>query len=195
MRAVPVYEVLAEDLKALGVDTVFGLMSDCICQIFSTLDAMGVRMIGARHETNAVMMAMGYAAATGKLGVALVGRGPAMANAMHGTISTAKSGMPVLIISGDAPLGRGVVNGLGPDLKAFPAAAVVRACGIPTFQPGSADAARQSLADAVAEASLGKTSVLLLPTDLQVGYTSVDDGPSPVKLSTTQATGRAQVRH
>ena len=186
------YQVLAEDLKALGVDTVFGLMSDCICQLFSTLDAMGVRMVGARHETNAVMMAMGYAAATGKIGVALVGRGPAMANAMHGTISVAKSGMPVLIISGDAPLGRGVVNGLGPDLKAYPAATVVRACGIPTFQPSSADAARQSLADAVAEASLGKTSVLLLPTDLQVGYTTVADGPSPVKLSTPAAPQRAR---
>lgn len=37
MRTVPVYEVLAEDLKALGVDTVFGLMSDCICQIFQPL--------------------------------------------------------------------------------------------------------------------------------------------------------------
>ena len=192
MRTVPVYQVLAEDLKALGVDTVFGLMSDCICQLFSTLDAMGVRMVGARHETNAVMMAMGYAAATGKIGVALVGRGPAMANAMHGTISVAKSAMPVLIISGDAPLGRGVVNGLGPDLKAYPAATVVRACGIPTFQPSSADAARQSLADAVAEASLGKTSVLLLPTDVQVGYTTVADGPSPVKLSTPAAPQRAR---
>lgn len=192
MRTVPVYQVLAEDLKALGVDTVFGLMSDCICQLFSTLDAMGVRMVGARHETNAVMMAMGYAAATGKIGVALVGRGPAMANAMHGTISVAKSGMPVLIISGDAPLGRGVVNGLGPDLKAYPAATVVRACGIPTFQPSSADAARQSLADAVAETSLGKTSVLLLPTDVQVGYTTVADGPSPVKLSTPAAPQRAR---
>ena len=192
MRTVPVYQVLAEDLKALGVDTVFGLMSDCICQLFSTLDAMGVRMVGARHETNAVMMAMGYAAATGKIGVALVGRGPAMANAMHGTISVAKSGMPVLIISGDAPLGRGVVNGLGPDLKAYPAATVVRACGIPTFQPSSADAARQSLADAVAEASLGKTSVLLLPTDLQVGYTTVADGPSPVRLSSPAAPQRAR---
>lgn len=192
MRTVPVYQVLAEDLKALGVDTVFGLMSDCICQLFSTLDAMGVRMVGARHETNAVMMAMGYAAATGKIGVALVGRGPAMANAMHGTISVAKSGLPVLIISGDAPLGHGVVNGLGPDLKAYPAATVVRACGIPTFQPGSVDAARQSLADAVAEASLGKTSVLLLPTDVQVGYTTVGDGPSPVKLSTPAAPQRAR---
>lgn len=158
MRKLPVYQILAQDLKDLGVDTVFGLMSDDICQLFATLDAMGVRVIGVRHETQAVMAAMGHAAATGRLGVALVGRGPAMANAVHGTLSAAKSGLPVLVISGDAALGRGVVNALGPDLKSFPAAAVTRACGIPTFVPPSAEAARQSLADAVAEASLGKTA-------------------------------------
>ena len=187
MRTIPVYQILAEDIKGLGVDSVFGLMSDDICQLFATLDGMGVRIVGARHETNAVMMAAGYAAATGKLGVALIGRGPAMANAMHGTISAAKSGLPILIISGDAPLARGATNPLGPDLKAFPAATIGRACGIPVFVPASADAARQSLADAVAEASLGKTAVLLLPTDLQVGYTAVADGPSPVVLSALPA--------
>jgi thiamine pyrophosphate-dependent acetolactate synthase large subunit-like protein len=187
MRSVPVYQVLAEDIKALGVDSVFGLMSDDICQLFSTLDAMGVRLIGARHETNAVMMAMGYAAATGRLGVALIGRGPAMANAMHGLLSAHKAGLPVLAISGDAALGRGLVNALGPDLKAYPAATITRACGMPTFQPSSADAARQALADAVAEASLGRLSVLLLPTDVQVGYTDVADGPSPVRLSAPAA--------
>ena len=182
MRKLPVYQILAQDLKDLGVDTVFGLMSDDICQLFATLDAMGVRVIGVRHETQAVMAAMGHAAATGRLGVALVGRGPAMANAVHGTLSAAKSGLPVLVISGDAALGRGVVNALGPDLKSFPAAAVTRACGIATFVPPSAEAARQSLADAVAEASLGKTAVLLLPTDIQVGYATAAEGPSPVKL-------------
>jgi len=182
MRNMPVYQILAQDIKDLGVDTVFGLMSDDICQLFATLDAMEVRVIGVRHETQAVMAAAGYAAATGKLGVALIGRGPAMANAVHGILSAAKSGMPVLVISGDAPLGRGVVNALGPDLKSFPAATVVRACGIATYVPASTDAARQSLADAVAEASLGKMAVLLLPTDIQVGYTAVADGPSPVRL-------------
>ena len=90
--------------------------------------------------------------------------------------------MPVLIISGDAPLARGALNALGPDLKAFPAAAVVRACGIASFQPASTEAARQALADSVAEASLGKTAVLLLPTDIQVGYANFADGPSPVWL-------------
>ncbi len=183
MRTIPVYQILAEDIRGLGVDSVFGLVSDDICQLVATLDAIGVRFIGARHETNAVMMAAGYAAASGKLGVALIGRGPAMANAMHGTISAAKSGLPVLVISGDAPLARGAVNLLGPDLKAFPAATVVRACGIATFVPTSADAARQALADAVAEASLGKTAALMLPTDVQVGYTDIADGPSPARLS------------
>lgn len=182
MRTIPVYEILAEDIKALGVESVFGLMSDDICQLVSTLDAIGVRFIGARHESNAVMMATGYATASGKLGVALIGRGPAMANATHGSLSSSRTSMPVLVISGEAPLARGGVNLLGPDLKAYPAATVMRACGIPTFVPTSADAARQTLADAVAEASLGKTTVLLLPTDVQVGYTDVADGPSPVKL-------------
>ena len=182
MRTIPVYQILAEDIKGLGVDSVFGLMSDDICQLVATLDAIGVRFIGARHETSAVMMATGYAAASGKLGVALIGRGPAMANALHGSLSSSRTSMPVLVISGDAPLARGGSNLLGPDLKAFPAATVLRACGIPTFVPTSADAARQTLADAVAEASLGKAAALLLPTDIQVAYTDIADGTSPVKL-------------
>ena len=128
MRTVPVYQVIAEDLKALGVDSVFGLMSDDICQLVATLDAIGVRFIGARHETQAVMMASGYAAASGKLGVALIGRGPAMANAVHATVSASRTQQPVLIMSGDAPLQRGAHNALGPDLKAFPAATITRAC-------------------------------------------------------------------
>ena len=192
MLSVPVYQVLAEDIKALGVDSVFGLMSDDICQLFATLDAMEVRMIGARHETNAVMMAMGYAAATGRLGVALIGRGPAMANAMHGLLSVHKAGLPVLVIAGDAALGRGAVNPLGPDLKAYPAATITRACGMATFQPSSPDAARQALADAVAEASLGRLSVLLLPTDVQVGYADVGAGASPVRLTQPPAPQRAR---
>ena len=182
MRDVPVYQVLAEDIKALGVDSVFGLMSDDICQLVATLDAIGVRFVGARQETNAVMMAAGYAAASGKLGIALIGRGPAMANAVHGTLSASRTGLPVLIISGDAPLARDAVNALGPDLKAFPSATIVRACGIACFVPTSSDAARQCLADAVAETAPGKTAVLLLPTDIQVGTTAVSEGPSPVRL-------------
>jgi acetolactate synthase-1/2/3 large subunit len=48
------------------------------------LDAMGVRIHAARHENAAIAMAEGYAAATGGLAIAIRGRGPATANALHG---------------------------------------------------------------------------------------------------------------
>ena len=78
-----VYELLARDLKHLGVTSVFGLMSDDTVEFAVTLDAMGLRFYGARHENNAVNMAEGYAASTGELGVALIGRGPATANGLE----------------------------------------------------------------------------------------------------------------
>src|SRR5437870_12309370 len=74
-RIVPVFQALAEDIHALGVRTVFGLMSDDTAVFAVTLDGLGVRFVGARHENNAIAMAEGYSYATGELGVALIGRG------------------------------------------------------------------------------------------------------------------------
>jgi thiamine pyrophosphate-dependent acetolactate synthase large subunit-like protein len=56
-RSVPVHQVLAEDIKALGIDAVFGLMSDDTAVFVTSLDAIGVRFCGARHENQAVAMA------------------------------------------------------------------------------------------------------------------------------------------
>ena len=81
---VPVFQVLAQDLQNLGVEAVFGLMSDDTALFATALDSLGVRFYGARHENNAIAMADGYAYATGRLGVAVIGRGPALANGLHG---------------------------------------------------------------------------------------------------------------
>ncbi len=182
VRTVPVYEILAEDIKALGVDTVFGLLSDDICQLVATLDAIGVRFVNARHETNAVMMAAGYAAASGGLGVVAIGRGPAMANGMHGVMSAGRTGMPVLLISGEVPVARPPANSPGPDLKNFAARAVLETAGVRTFVPTSPDTARQVLAAALAEASLGRTAALLLPADVQAANIAIGDSPPPARL-------------
>jgi acetolactate synthase I/II/III large subunit len=88
-RIVPVHRVLAEDLKSLGIDTVFGLMSDDTAVLATSLDAIGIRFCGARHENQAVAMAEGYAAATGGLGIAVIGRGPATANGLHAAVMPA----------------------------------------------------------------------------------------------------------
>ena len=70
-RRVPTYQVLVEDIKALGVEQVFGLMSDDTAVFATALDSSGVRFYGARHENNAIAMAEGFSYATGGLGVAV----------------------------------------------------------------------------------------------------------------------------
>ena len=43
VRTVPVYEVLAADIKSLGVEAVFGLMSDDTALFVTALDMAGDR--------------------------------------------------------------------------------------------------------------------------------------------------------
>src|SRR5678816_3893383 len=129
----PTYQVLVEDIKALGVEQVFGLMSDDTAVFATALDSAGIRFYGARHENNAIAMAEGYSYGTGGLGVAVIGRGPATANGLHAATYASRSGSRVLIISGDQATGSGAVNTLGPDYKGFNVTAVLGAAGIRTF--------------------------------------------------------------
>jgi acetolactate synthase I/II/III large subunit len=183
----PLYELLAMDVKRLGVTCVFGLMSDDTVEFAVTLDAIGVPFIGARHENNAITMAEGYAAATGGLAIAVIGRGPATANGLHAAVYALRTGSKVLIIYGEAAVGSGAGNGVGPDYKAFDAAGVLAAAGLPVFRPASAQAARVTLRDAVAAAQCGTTAALLLPVDIQHVEMSNDEEaarsePAPARV-------------
>src|SRR2546428_10381221 len=101
-RIVPVFQALAEDIHALGVRTVFGLMSDDTAVFAVTLDGLGVRVVGARHENNAIAMAEGYSYATGELRVALIGRGPPTANGLHAAIAASLIGSEPCVSNRDA---------------------------------------------------------------------------------------------
>src|SRR5689334_12850262 len=125
IMTIPTYEVLAHDIKRMGIDAVFGLMSDDTALFVSTLDGMGVKFHSARHENNAVSMAEGYAAATGRIGIVINGRGPATANSIHGAVYAARSSSGVLMIFGEASTAPGLPNSLGPDGKGFNAAGVL----------------------------------------------------------------------
>ena len=57
MTTTPTYQVLVDDIKAMGVEEVFGLMSDDTAVFATALDSAGVRFYGARHENNAIAMA------------------------------------------------------------------------------------------------------------------------------------------
>ncbi|HYX03003.1 MAG TPA: thiamine pyrophosphate-binding protein [Reyranella sp.] len=175
----PVYQLLVDDLKALGVQQVFGLMSDDTAVFATALDSAGVRFYGARHENNAVAMAEGFSYASGELGVAVIGRGPATANGLHAATYASRSGSRVLIISGDAAVSAGATNGIGPDYKAFNATGVLAAAGIRSFLATSPGTARGALADAASAALQGGAAALLLPVNVQLAETEANGGSAP----------------
>lgn len=173
---VPLYQLLAEDIARLGAP-VFGLMSDDTMLLAATLDALGNGFHGARHENSAIAMAEGHASATGELGIALIGRGPAAANALHGAVYASRTGSKVLLVFGDGASLDGNPNRPGPDGKAFDAAGVLRAAGLPTFVARTPETARALLAEAVQAARRGTAAALLLPLDVQ--RTMIDPGVTP----------------
>jgi thiamine pyrophosphate-dependent acetolactate synthase large subunit-like protein len=162
------YQVLVEDIKALGVEQVFGLMSDDTAVFATALDSAGIRFYGARHENNAIAMAEGYAYRSGGLGVAVIGRGPATANGLHAATSASRTGSRVLIIYGEAAVPTGAANGIGPDYKSFNATGVLGAAGIRAFVATSPATARGALADAATAALQGAAAALLLPVNVQL---------------------------
>src|SRR5215475_3264365 len=175
----PTYQVLVDDIKALGVEQVFGLMSDDTAVFATALDSSGVRFYGARHENNAIAMAEGYSYGTGGLGVAVIGRGPATANGLHAATYASRSGSRVLIISGDAAASAGASNGIGPDYKAFNATSVLAAAGIRCFVATSPETARGALADAARAALAGGAAALLLPVNVQLAETEANGAAAP----------------
>src|SRR5205807_3576013 len=76
--------LVAEGMKAAGVETVFALAGG---HIMPTLDAcvpLGVRVVDTRHEGAAALAAEGWALATGDPGCAIVTAGPGFTNSLTG---------------------------------------------------------------------------------------------------------------
>src|SRR4029453_11642031 len=178
-RRAPTYQVLVDDMKALGVEQVFGLMSDDTAVFATALDSSGIRFYGARHENNAIAMAEGYSYGTGGLGVAVIGRGPATANGLHAATYASRAGSRVLIIYGEQAAPSGAVNTIGPDYKGFNATGVLGAAGIRTFVATSPDTARGALADAANAALQGGAAALLLPVNVQLAGLDLAKAPPP----------------
>jgi len=69
---------IVRSLEAAGVDTVFGIPGGAILPLYDPLmDSTRVRHVLVRHEQGGGHAAAGYAAATGRVGVCIAGRGVA----------------------------------------------------------------------------------------------------------------------
>ncbi len=88
-----------------GVETFFGLVGSGNFAVVNALRAAGAEFYSSRHECAAVMMADGYARASGKVGVASVHQGPGFTNTLTGLTEAAKSRTPLVLLAADTPPG------------------------------------------------------------------------------------------
>lgn len=100
------FEALAAAVAAEDVEVVFGITGGSNDRLIGDLVARhGVRFIHTRHEQGAVGMADGYSRATGKVGVAIVEKGPGLTNTGTAMTAARLSRSSVLLISGDKVTG------------------------------------------------------------------------------------------
>jgi acetolactate synthase-1/2/3 large subunit len=98
-------QAVIRTLARFGVDTVFGLPGIQLDPLFDALHGQRqtIRTYHTRHEQAAAYMAMGYAQASGKVGVFAVVPGPGILNATAALATAAGSNVPVLGLTGQIP--------------------------------------------------------------------------------------------
>src|SRR5689334_14314935 len=96
------HDIVAKALVDEGIDTVFGLIGDANLFIADCLVRQhGVRYVAATHEAAVTLMALGYARASGQVGVGTITHGPALTNAMTALVEGVRSRTPLLLVAGD----------------------------------------------------------------------------------------------
>ena len=92
--------ITARQLKAAGVDTLFGVVAGPMIEVFAGAQAEGLRVIGCRHEENAAFMASAWGYVKRKPGVIVAGSGPGMTNTVTSMHVATASAMPLVVLGG-----------------------------------------------------------------------------------------------
>ena len=97
-------QVLVEALRRQGVDLLFGHPGGASLPIYDALyDATSIRHILVRHEQVAAHAAVGYARASGRVGVCTATSGPGATNLVTGITDAMMDSVPVVAITGQVP--------------------------------------------------------------------------------------------
>ncbi len=97
-------DLMATLLRAQGVDQIMGLTGGAIMEGMDALQADDqLRMHIFQTEPGAAWAAMGYARATGKVGVCVVTSGPAATNTITPIADAHRDNVPLVVITGQVP--------------------------------------------------------------------------------------------
>jgi acetolactate synthase-1/2/3 large subunit len=157
-------EILVRALKAAGVSRIFSLSGNHIMPVYDALLGSGIEIIHTRHEAAAVHMADAWARLTGECGVALVTGGQGHSNAVAALPTALAGEVPLLLLSGHAPLAE---LGLGAFQELEQARLAAPVCKA-SFTAGGTEAQAQDVATAIRTARSGRPGPvhLSLPTDV-----------------------------
>ncbi len=97
-------QALVEALRREGVEILFGHPGGASLPIYDALyDARDVRHILVRHEQVAAHAAVGYARASGRVGVCTATSGPGATNLVTGITDAMMDSVPIVAITGQVP--------------------------------------------------------------------------------------------
>jgi acetolactate synthase I/II/III large subunit len=165
---VKVRAALAQCLADLGVEIVFGVLGAGNMYIMHELiERSSAKYVPAAREDGAVLMAGGWAAATGKLGVATVTYGGGITNSVTALVELERSSRPVLVVAGAHAVTR-TMSGIETQ-QYVDAGHLVSAAGVEYRRVHSAESAVSEMRAAAHDAlSESRPIVVGVPSDLQL---------------------------
>jgi thiamine pyrophosphate-dependent acetolactate synthase large subunit-like protein len=95
-------QAAARQLRAAGIDTLFGVVAGPMIELYGGAHEAGLKVVGCRHELNGGFMASAWGYQKKKPGVLVVGSGPAMTNAVTPLYVATESAMPLVVLGGSA---------------------------------------------------------------------------------------------
>lgn len=97
-------DVVVRELMGHGIGTIYTVSGNQILPLIDAAGRAGVRLVHMRHETAAVYAAIAAAELSGQMSVALVSAGPGFLASLQGLGVARSMELPILLISGDAPV-------------------------------------------------------------------------------------------
>jgi acetolactate synthase-1/2/3 large subunit len=95
--------LIAQRLRAHGVEKLFTLSGGHLFSIYDGCRAEGIELIDVRHEQTAAFAAEGWAKVTRSVGVCALTAGPGVTNGMSAIASASLNHSPVVVLGGRAP--------------------------------------------------------------------------------------------
>ncbi|HHQ4777693.1 TPA: acetolactate synthase 2 catalytic subunit [Aeromonas veronii] len=159
-------QFLVQALKKQGVTQVFGYPGGAIMPVYDALYDGGLAHQLCRHEQGAAMAAVGYARASGQVGVCMATSGPGATNLVTGLAEALLDSVPLVAISGQVPC-----SAIGTDaFQEVDVLGMSLSCTKHSFMVTDAADLGRVLAEAFAIATEGRPGPVLidLPKDVQL---------------------------